>query len=74
MPIRHGTDRGGRLELSMFDDEGCLAVGFHFRPMSLHISPPIAMGCLVASSSSDRLIASDAFLGRGVFGAYCATS
>ena len=35
------------MEQSVLDDEGCLAVGFRFCPMSLDISPSIAMGCLV---------------------------
>ena len=62
------------MEISVLNDKGCLTVGFHFCPISLGISPPIAMGCLVASSLSDRLIASDAFLGRGIFRAFRATS
>ena len=62
------------VEQSVLDDEGCVAVGFRFCPMSLDISPSIAVGCLVVSSLSDRLIASDAFLGRGSFGACHATS
>ena len=37
--------------------------------MCLDISPPIAARCLVSSSSSDSLIGSDAYLGRGVLGA-----